>query len=1544
MLVWTPHTSFLKEAGVGSCYAFPILQRRGGLLLALPEGFLSEELLLDGAVDGAEGAVGPSKVFEATLLEEDESGSLAPTEFVKSFLVVDLADDCLSDMQVFGEGIDPDQIFPFEDSMPAAFPRVADVVPKVFEWCDSAVSGRAHFYSAREEPERPAMPKRATPKRTTNAALVDQIAALSAQVKLLSDQHQEILQAKSSSSADRVPDPVIGGSMAARLPSLAAHLGISQTPAKASQLLGPPPRVRQTERASAIPLKRDDDPSGLGAEVVSEDPVVQAIATQSTALTALVAHLAGGTDALHDLSGGSSSQLSMSGRGVARRERMQQHLAARSSGFFLQVQQQLYKRMNPSRQVPRTQAEVTASGASMTAYLERYGGYRHARDAGLALWVAAHAMDCAAAEDFAGTKEFLALLVAAKCFGWIVESCVGADIDGRPSGHAFCRSHDSSCFPRPSILTTDSARLGCHQPCVPARNRVVGDQEGRGEAYKDSEVSARRARRREQPFPQKEAKVSKEAKGRPSSKGGKVIVGGTMSNSGGSFGVACGGKSLLSENSVLQSVSYQSGSLPCQVPSKPSVVPNPPLRDSSKSPGDLQMSYPKWCALLVSNVLRSRTPFASYLNISISLSQDGRRANLSPAFFPIPVPPWSSFDRMPAGLSQSKRRLVHLRRAVHVICMALNFWHSGGVFDDGLLLQREPSSSHRCLYGRIVSLIRSDGLASSFSLKKSGRKFPNLIASLGGLSSALTSVGSANPYEKSFGGLDCTLSDEDRAALTPFRDLDRERLVIRGTGHWDATEFLSDYLVMPYREPLVLEAGLDHGTRPFIRDPPHVVAALAKKWDQNNLLVVHSEAVEEGSLVKIFNCYKGPLQDRQIGDRRGRNSVECRVHGPSKLLPSGSDIMDLVVVPSKEKLVLSVTDRSDFYHQISVTKSRAISNTVGPGIPISMLEGTNGLSMFLLSQSKAKRRREAFGDELDRFGQFAVRGSRPGDGLVWVSFNSVLQGDHSGVEVCTDAHTSLLQSFGLLSHHHRLVASSPLLSRSCLEGLVIDDYFCISKEAAATPNDDSVAFEAYQTAQKAYNRFGLLGSPLKDVKCENEGRVIWAYVNSGQSARSRDLVTLGAPPAKRVSLSFITLHLCSMTHTTDSLHLCLLGGWISMLAYRRPLMSILNRSFHLVDQNAFDQNNPRVLPLSREVANELLLLAVLMPLMIHELSADYLPWIFASDASSSKGAVCRAEVGRDVAEVLWRHCKSKGAYTRLLTESFLRKLELFEEHSEQKLVEEPSRPLAFTFDFLEVFAGSAKVTKYVAALGVSVGVPVDLSYSTEFDLRQQHVMRWLSFLVSERRIKCFAVEPPCTTFSIMRRPRLRSKERPLGFSPLDPVTSLGNTLGCRSGQLMYIASDASVAGLWETPFSSYMQHLPAWKIVRRRKNAREVRCDSCCFGSPHLKSFRFVTVNVDSRPLSRRCKCTEKHIQIQGSYTKDSAVYTDQLASCIASVLVAAARAIDCQLLAEDSLRVDGLENQLVNEVALSADWSVLDSWTYKKKSHINIFWRSALF
>ena len=92
---------------------------------------------------------------------------------------------------------------------------------------------------------------------------------------------------------------------------------------------------------------------------------------------------------------------------------MQSELAARSSTFFLQVQQQLFKRMNPTRQVPQTEADLAASGISMTSYLERYGGFRGNRETGLALWIAAHVMDAMAVQDFHGAKEYMALLTVA---------------------------------------------------------------------------------------------------------------------------------------------------------------------------------------------------------------------------------------------------------------------------------------------------------------------------------------------------------------------------------------------------------------------------------------------------------------------------------------------------------------------------------------------------------------------------------------------------------------------------------------------------------------------------------------------------------------------------------------------------------------------------------------------------------------------------------------------------------------------------------------------------------------------------------------------------------------------------------------------------------------------------------------------------------------------------------------------------------------------------------------------------------------------------
>ena len=239
--------------------------------------------------------------------------------------------------------------------------------------------------------------------------------------------------------------------------------------------------------------------------------------------------------------------------------------------------------------------------------------------------------------------------------------------------------------------------------------------------------------------------------------------------------------------------------------------------------------------------------------------------------------------------------------------------------------------------------------------------------------------------------------------------------------------------------------------------------------------------------------------------------------------------------------------------------------------------------------------------------------------------------------------------FGLLRDDSRLIASRSLRSSKLLQGLVIDDYFAASVEEVGSDNKASAAAECYERSQQAYDFASLLGSPQKDVVAENEGKLVGTYVNLSQRALSRGLCTVGAPAMKRVALSHITLALCQLAHTTDSLHVCLLGGWVAVLAYRRPLMSLLAKSFSLVDQNLVGDTEANIVGLTRSVANELVMLAVLMPLAISDLGAEYYPLLFATDASIEKGGICSTSVPQAVLRALWKSCRSKGSYTRILS-------------------------------------------------------------------------------------------------------------------------------------------------------------------------------------------------------------------------------------------------------------------------------------------------------
>ena len=118
---------------------------------------------------------------------------------------------------------------------------------------------------------------------------------------------------------------------------------------------------------------------------------------------------------------------------------------------------------------------------------------------------------------------------------------------------------------------------------------------------------------------------------------------------------------------------------------------------------------------------------------------------------------------------------------------------------------------------------------------------------------------------------------------------------------------------------------------------------------------------------------------------------------------------------------------------------------------------------------------------------------------------------------------------------------------------------------------------------------------------------------------------------------------------------------------------------------------------------------------------------------------------------------------------------------------------------------------------------------------------------------------------------------------------------------------------------------------------KTTRTDSCAFGSPHLKSFRFLSAWLETVDIEKKCDRSHHHIVVEGKYTKSSASYTFQLAKAIASCFAASIRARQAALKDIEEGNVRGLENQLMNAVALQAPWREVEAWQYQTRRHINI-------
>ena len=957
------------------------------------------------------------------------------------------------------------------------------------------------------------------------------------------------------------------------------------------------------------------------------------------------------------------------------------------------------------------------------------------------------------------------------------------------------------------------------------------------------------------------------------------------------------------------------------------------------NPLSTMLDFSTWAICLPRWILRCRTAFSWHLWRSFTATWRDP-CDASTTAFPLPVPHPGCFSEK--GLKHKKiSRLAWARKKLlHIVVFSLNYMYLGR-FPTRSELERRPNAEQMKVFERLRSLIAVCGEGEQQFIAVPGRSGPELGAALlqmerfADLHPELSqSYVQRKPVK--FKEDKHLLPFADHPELLPYRSLDASRLKIVGTGEWPMADFLSGPLWLPFQEPRFLLHGEpdDVSVWPvFRREERSENLKLAKLWDSKGILRLHRKPLMRDHFCKTFNAYKNRHLDRQIGDRRIPNSRERAIDGPSHHLPPGFLLTNLRVEPFVEQVVGSVTDRRDFYHQAKISEERAQSNMLAFAFSEEELDGTRALEEARSTQP-TKKQRESVGDG---FGLLAEGADDLAvEGKWFPCFGSLFQGDHLGVEFALKAHEEVLQRGGLLESSRRLFGHALFPLQRQIEGLIIDDYFAIGCEPITTSPLNTFASKALAKARCIYEAAGLEGSVEKDIDAQNVFKAAGAEIISSASAVQRGLTLVGAPVEKRLALAALSLRAARLKFASSKLLARLAGSWTSVLLYRRCLTSSVDFFFKLGAEAEASGPNTAV-PLTRKVAQELVLLSALSPVAVSNIAVKYNEKVYASDASLGLGAVVSAKVDPETVEVLWLGSDKKGCYSKLDAPAAALLAAAGEEVAEPcgpDHLKAPKRGPLLYFDFVEFFGGSGRVSSCVAALGHSVAPCLDLTASKHYDMTDERLLEWCLYMIEEGRFKAFLTEPPCTTFSPAAHPAVRSYVEPEGFDRRCPKTRLGNVLAFRSFVLLRHGRKFGRPCGKEQPRRSKMAWMRAWRALKRLGFCEAVIA-SCQFASPHKKEFIFLLHGLDPLRLEVKCPGGHSHVKIQGQLTKGSAVYTWPLAEHLAKEFSRVLR-LGCAF-EERGPDVFGLESVVSNDVLLTEKWRTRKCWHWKRKSHINV-------
>ena len=625
---------------------------------------------------------------------------------------------------------------------------------------------------------------------------------------------------------------------------------------------------------------------------------------------------------------------------------------------------------------------------------------------------------------------------------------------------------------------------------------------------------------------------------------------------------------------------------------------------------------------------------------------------------------------------------------------------------------------------------------------------------------------------------------------------------------------------------------------------------LVKIWDAyGSLALVPCEDVPKDETVGIFAVPKDHQFDRLIINPTVINSRMAGYSHYTKKLAPGA-LISLLSLEPHQSLRYNADDLSDFYYTFKVSPARAKRNAIGVPLFRSELQDLTCCPKDL-------------------------------SGPFYPALATLAMGDNHAVEIAQCSHHSLLQiEAGCMHDCETLEYRKPIPRSDFVELLAIDDHIGLQKVNTCDlplklPGRDTQVFEQ---ANLAYSKVGLVSHPGKQRRFETEGVLLGADLD-GVAGR------VSAPRSRILMLILVTSIVCRKGTCTRQMLSSILGCWIHVVLFRRPLLSLIDALFkeglHLKDTDVFR--------LSSQARHELMSLCILGTCAQADLRVEFCPRIYALDASPWGGGIVVTDATSQATAELWRHSEQRGYHTNLLGQaaSCLKELgiestgetyqgfENLHDHipDQPKLRVPPSLQEGFIYDCVELFRGSGNWSRAHESHGFCVHDGFDNSGARLFfrDLADDATFRTVVALALRRVVREFHAGPPCLTFGTLRRPRLRSIQQPAGFDMSDPLTSSHNLLARRTAMIGCLAIFYGAYFSCEQTGSSVMFRMHCFRVLVMM-GCVVTRMAFCNFGSGFNKPSQWLHNKSWLLEFEGACRCKwkGKHFTIQGSFTHDS--------------------------------------------------------------------------